>query len=187
MQREPDQAPPPPPPPPVDREPGTPGRAAYAGAIALLVLVQLPQALIPASDPSVDGVPYRIGKSVGGFVFAIGIGYFVWWVVRRSRPPGTPKWSPWVFVIAAGVASLSLFGQLAQQGTSPDALQAWRLRSTEVQSSLGSCAHPSTITPASPVSDTSSYPSATHASTPPSRLCASKPLRVRNSAARADL
>ena len=113
---DPPAAPPPPPPAPPSppTEPGYPPTTlAWLGSIALLAVVTLPQFFLPTEGGD-DSVPYRIGRVLGAAFFGILIGYFIWWLIRRSRP-GSAKWSPWVFVIAAGIATLSLFSSVAQR------------------------------------------------------------------------
>ena len=104
--------PPPPPSPPIESRRPT-SRLAWVGSVALLALVTIPQFFMP-NDGGDNSVPYRIGTVIGAAVFGILIAKFIWWLTRRSRRD-LPKWSPWVFVIAAGVATLSLFSSVAQR------------------------------------------------------------------------
>jgi hypothetical protein len=91
---------------------------AYLGAIALLAIASAPQLLFEASDPLVDGMPYRIGRMMGQAFFGFLIGWLFWWIARKTRPKGTlPRFSPWIFVIAAGVALLSALPSLLRSGS----------------------------------------------------------------------
>jgi hypothetical protein len=94
--------PPPPPPPIAPSSPDDRGSnsLAYVGSIALLALVTIPQLFVRAEDNS---VAYRIGRAMGTLMMGLLVGYFIHWAIRRSRSEPMSKWSPWVFVIAAGV------------------------------------------------------------------------------------
>ena len=96
--------------------PKKPTGVAYLGAILLLGIAVAPQLLFEANDPAADGTPYRIGRMLGAAVFSLLIGWLFWWIARKTRPKGTlPRFSPWVLVIAAGVALLSALPSLAQR------------------------------------------------------------------------
>ena len=88
-----------------------PSRAAWFGSIALLVIVSGIHLFIPV-EGDVDGMPYRVGRMVGVAFIGTLIGYFLWWLTRRTHPPGTPKWSPYVFMVAAGFALLNVLPSL---------------------------------------------------------------------------
>ena len=85
-----------------------PSSAAWVGAIALLVVVSGLNLFIEVGNEDINGMPFRMGRALGTATVGIVIGYFFWWLFRKSRPPGSPKWSPWVFVIAAGFALLNV-------------------------------------------------------------------------------
>lgn len=99
-------APPPPPPQPVRKKPSA---VAYVGAIGLLLIIALPQLVI---DSGTEGLAFRIGRLLGNLFFSLLLAKFIWWLVRRSRKDLSP-WSPWVFVIAAGVSLFGLIGALS--------------------------------------------------------------------------
>ena len=104
----PDAPPPLPPPPETPREPEKPNPLFMLGAIALLLVAASPAFFLAPDDGGVYTISYKIGRLIGAVLFGIVLGYFLWWLFRRSSPRPLPKWSPWVFVIAAGMALVSL-------------------------------------------------------------------------------
>ena len=58
---------------------------------------------------------YEIGRSTGAVLIAILISYGIWTLVRRSRPSAS-KWSPWIFVMAIGIAIVWRIGPSDEAG-----------------------------------------------------------------------
>ena len=73
---------------------------AYVGALALWMV---------AAGPPHDG----IARWIGGLVFHLLVAALIRWLWVRPQRPKPPFTSPWIFVIAAGVALLGRMGQTA--------------------------------------------------------------------------
>ena len=82
---------------------------AYVGAVALLAVAAWPDLISTTENGDTYTTTFKIGRALGSMVFGIVVGYFLWWLYRRSSDQPLAKWSPWVFVIAAGAALLTQF------------------------------------------------------------------------------
>ena len=80
---------------------------AYVGAIVLLLVAASPVFFATPEDGGTYTTSFKIGRAIGSMVFGLVVGYFLWWLYRRSSEQQLAKWSPWVFVIAAGAALLT--------------------------------------------------------------------------------
>lgn len=108
--------PPPPPTPPVTPPTKKTPPLAHFGAVALLVVAVLPQLFLTGDDRGIYTMSYRLGRMIGAAVFGLLVAALIWWIVRRTRPKeARPSWSPWIFLIAAGVAFVSGFANVAQR------------------------------------------------------------------------
>ena len=100
--------------------PGSNSPAAYAGSVALLVLVSIPQFFVRAEDGD-HSLAYRTGRVLGSVAIGLAVGYLICWIMRRSRPEPAPKWPPWVFLVAAGVVLLSSVSTATRTAANGDA------------------------------------------------------------------
>ena len=76
--------------------------AAFVGAAALWILA----AGLPERDQT-------IAAWVGMLAFHLVAALLIRWLLVRKQQPRPPIWSPWLLVIAAGIALLGRFGASA--------------------------------------------------------------------------
>ena len=92
---------------PVATERGRTSPLFWIGAVVLWLL-----ACLRIADDDMTGAE-RAGYVVGSFVAPLLLallGRLVYWLIRGRR---VAFWSPWIFVIAAGIGLLALLGNLA--------------------------------------------------------------------------
>jgi len=105
---------------PVTGERRGPSTAAWVGAVVLWLLMSIPNALRSGDENGAQ----TVGALFGGLLSTLVIALLLRFVYVRLMAKGRALWSPWVFVIAAGLALLVNLGQAADEAeTASGALQ----------------------------------------------------------------
>ena len=102
---------------PVGEERRGPSTAAWVGAVGLWVLMSIPNALRSGDE----NVAQTAGAFVGGLLSTLLIALLVRLIYARLIAKGRAVWSPWVFVIAAGLALLVNLGQVGNEAADREA------------------------------------------------------------------
>jgi hypothetical protein len=74
---------------------------ALVGSVALWLVA----AGMPGDDP--------VARWIGGLLFHLLAGALIVWLFVRKQTPRPSIWSPWLFLVAAGIALLGRFSQPA--------------------------------------------------------------------------